>query len=84
MNALLTNKTVKCKKKHRCDWCGEVIEPGEIASYRSGIFEGEFFNGHMHLECYSAMNSSDRDDFEDGGFDPMCQKRGKTMRESHE
>lgn len=40
-------------------------------------------SGHQHLECYAAMMRSDADDFDDGSFMPMEQKRGKTMDESH-
>jgi hypothetical protein len=84
MSIELTNKTVTCRKSHLCEWCGEVIEKGDQAQYRSGVHEGDFFSGHQHIECYEAMTNSDYDDFDYGGFDPMCQKRGKTMGESHE
>lgn len=83
MSIELTNKTVTCRKAHRCEWCGEDIAKGDRAQYRSGVHEGEMYHGHQHPECYSAMMRSEYDDFDDGGFNPMEQKRGKTMYESH-
>lgn len=84
MSVELTNKTVTCRKNHRCEWCGEWIEKGARAQYRSGVHDGEMFSGHQHPECYAAMRSSDASDFDDGcGFMPMEQQRGKTMGESH-
>ena len=78
----LTNKTVKCRKDHQCEWCGEIINAGDTARYRTGRFEDNFFSGYQHPECYTAMGLSDFDEW-DGGFTPMSQMRGKTMDESH-
>lgn len=76
---LLTDKVVKCRKPHRCGWCGEGINPGDPANYRSGKYEGDFFSDYMHPECDIAMfNSDDLDE----GFYPHEQKRGKTLEES--
>lgn len=85
MSVELTNKTIiACRKSHKCEWCGELIEKGACAQYRSGVYDGEMYYGYYHLECYQAMINSDYWDFDDGGFIPMEQKRGKTMAESHE
>jgi len=83
MSIELTNKIVKCRKPHKCEWCGETIDKNENAQYRSGVLEGEMYHGHQHIECYSAMMDSDYDDFDDGAFMPMEQERGKTMSESY-
>lgn len=75
----LTLKTVKTRKAHRCTWCGEQINVGASAQYRTGVWDGDFFSEYYHPECYDAMARSD--DLEE--FDPMDQLRGKTFEESH-
>jgi hypothetical protein len=77
----LTTKEVKCRKSHQCTWCGEIIEAGKTAHYRSGLHEGYFFSEHWHLECWAAMMNSDIG--YDDEFYPMDQQRGKTYDESH-
>lgn len=77
----LTNKDVKCRKVHRCVWCGEQINVGDNAHYRSGIYEGEFFSDYWHPECHEAMMRSDFG--YENEFNPMDQKRGKTYEDSH-
>jgi hypothetical protein len=75
----LKEKTVQCRKPHRCEWCGEKIESGDFAKYRVTIWEGEFMTDYMHPECFDALcNSSDLDE----GFDSYAQERGKTYEES--
>lgn len=81
MNIELTNKIVKCRKKHCCEWCDEIIIIGEKARYRSGVWHGDFFGGHQHLECYTAMCKYD--EWWDGEFTRGNQLRGKTYDESH-
>lgn len=51
----LTVKKPKARKEHACEWCGQAILIGEKYLYRSYIFDGYFKNGHMHLECETAM-----------------------------
>jgi hypothetical protein len=80
MSVDLKNKIVKCRKKHQCEWCDEPIIAGEKARYRVYIHYGEFKAAHQHLECYSAMCSSD-EYFEE--FMPGDQLRGKTYEDSH-
>jgi len=77
----LTSKNVRCRKLHRCNWCGEQINVGDTAHYRSGIYENEFFLEYMHIECWDAMNRSDLG--YENEFNPMDQMRGKTYEESH-
>lgn len=63
------------KKSHKCEWCGQSIPENSRTIKTSGIWEGEFFSGHMHLECAAAMHAADwvRDD----GYDPRAQPRGR-------
>lgn len=37
-----SSKTVRARKQHRCDLCGEVIAPGESYSRGAGVVEGDF------------------------------------------
>jgi hypothetical protein len=77
----LSSKELTCRKEHRCAWCGEQMDKGEKAHYRSGLYEGDFFSEHWHPECWTAMLSSDLG--YDDEFYPMDQQRGKTYDESH-
>jgi hypothetical protein len=78
----LTDKEVITRKTHVCAWCGEDIEPFQSANYRSYVFQGDFTTDYMHPECHDAMNRADY--FDDEGFDPGVNTRGKTERESEE
>lgn len=73
----LKDKEVTTRKRHRCEWCGELIESGERAQYRVYIFEG-FTTGYMHLECREAMDDyPDKRDLADGWMEGDF-KRGST------
>jgi len=81
-----TNKVVTCRKEHRCEWCPDVVEKGTKAHYRAGVFDGDFYSGHLHPECYTAIENSSDEAHEwmrDSGFMPHDQLRGKTYDESH-
>ena len=70
----LSDKEVKTRKWHQCVWCGEGLEAGETAQYRSYIFQGDFTADYLHPECYDAMYLFPGD-LEDG-FDVGAFKRG--------
>jgi len=75
-------RTVKARKRRRCEWCGEWIEVGESCILRKYVFEGSFNNSRQHPECNEAMKRSDlgwEQSFEFGE-----QRRGKTVAESEE
>lgn len=76
---ILTDKQVKCRKLHRCVWCGEMIGIGELAQYRAYKFDGEFMTDYMHPECMEACTESDIDS--DEGFEPFYSKRGQILDE---
>lgn len=47
--------SVKATSRNRkCDWCWEPIKKGEPSCATSGIFEGDFYQGRYHPECYEA------------------------------
>lgn len=51
-------KTVKCRKPHRCEWCPELVEIGEPAHYRAGVYHGDFYHGWCHMVCWMAQQIS--------------------------
>lgn len=67
----------KARKDYSCEWCAEKIIKGEKHFQRTYIFDGDFNNGRMHLECESAMYEIPRDYLEDG-WTPGDYARGKT------
>lgn len=77
-----TNKEVRVRKKHRCSWCGEDINIGDAARYRTGKYQGELFSERKHLECYDAILRSDMGCDDEYYFGD--QLRGKTYQESHD
>ena len=70
----IRQKTIVCRKQHRCAWCGEHIKIAETAIYRAYTFDG-FQWDWMHSECYQAMGETPHDDV-DEGFLPGNYKRG--------
>ncbi|MBA7477130.1 hypothetical protein ES707_12528 [subsurface metagenome] len=73
MNTLL-QKMVKCRKVHRCIWCGEEIEAGETAFFWKYVLDDGVQNEYYHTDCYAAM--VEWDDEKDDGFYPYTFERG--------
>jgi hypothetical protein len=46
----------RARRDYRCEWCGEKIFTGEIHFKFAGVWEGDFQNYRMHLECEKALN----------------------------
>lgn len=67
------NTITKARKEYRCTWCGEIINKGEIHSYRAYKFDG-FQTDRMHLECSEALNNFPYE--EDWTYFPYSYKRG--------
>lgn len=59
-DVVLTHKFVTCRKAHKCNWCGEIIDPQGIASYDTGIFDQTFYSVYMHPECDSRFQDEAR------------------------
>ncbi len=77
MGYMLRTWNPKARKAHRCSWCGEDIEVGEVHSAWVGIYDG-FYQGRMHIECIDAFN---REDPYEGEFEEWSNPRGKTEYE---
>ena len=62
----------KSRKKHRCEYCGAVIEPGSSYSRESGKYEGEIQDYALCLRCRTLLDSNNptwaMDDGELGNF----------------
>ena len=78
MSTTLREATVKARKPHRCAWCHEHIEVGEVHDLWVGIWQGEFGECRMHMECLAAY-SRDKDIDPHDGFEPGEQRRGMTI-----
>lgn len=57
----LTEREVRTRKPHRCEWCGQVIPKGTRCHYRSYIWDGELQWGWSHFECWDAQQESDHE-----------------------
>ena len=60
------------QKDHTCEWCGEKIPKGEKHLYYTGVWENEWQNYRMHLEChdYGCQTETIQD-----GFTPFENER---------
>ncbi len=54
------------RKDYSCEWCSQKIICGEKHFQRTYVFEGDFTNGRMHLECEKAMNKTSPHELSDG------------------
>lgn len=79
----ISNKTVKCRKEHKCVWCGERIDAGELADRCVCSEDSRIYSVHSHQECVDAMNLAIRDEKCDPeNIDWGSQPRGMTEEES--
>lgn len=49
-------KTVKAKKRHKCEHCRGVIKPGTFYIHIAGSYEGDFFSLKSHPYCEEIRN----------------------------
>jgi hypothetical protein len=73
---LIRHGDVKTRKRHRCEWCNEVIDIGSTVPSRTYFWEGAIQTAYMHPECWKAMESADQQDLEEG-WTPGDFERGK-------
>lgn len=55
----LSSRTPVARKRHRCVWCGGVIDIGEVYSHEAAVFEGDFQTTKWHCECLEASKGFD-------------------------
>ena len=53
------NITRKARTPHKCTWCAERINKGEIYCFQKGNYDDHWYETKMHQECWK--------DFCDGG-----------------
>lgn len=58
-------ETHKARKRHRCDWCWQFIEPNSAYSRYRFYNGGDVGTVKMHPECLDAMQEEAT---EEGGF----------------
>ena len=74
---VLLFKTRKAKKRHRCDWCPEFIEPGENYIDERAVYCGDFQHLKFHPECKQACSQIAKQNGGDFDIDIRGYKRGK-------
>jgi len=51
-------RSVKAKKEHLCEWCGEKINKNEVYVRHVGVWNDEFQCYATHSECWNQLNYS--------------------------
>lgn len=59
----------KARKDHRCTYCGEAIQRGEVYSEQTGVWDGKAFRSRFHSECFEDLCDGE------GEFTPYSQDR---------
>jgi hypothetical protein len=58
MTDLYSERTIKAtRKQHYCEQCGRAIEVGSPAHYAFGIYDGDTYSTHTHVECHAAARA---------------------------
>jgi len=55
----LKRKTIKARKKHRCDLCGGFIKKGERYHYESNVYDRDLYEFKAHLHCMGLADDLD-------------------------
>lgn len=64
-NYATPTETHKAQKRHRCDWCWQFVEPGELYNRYRAYSYGGAGTVRMHPECHAAM---EHEAHEEGGW----------------
>lgn len=54
--------TQKARKRHRCTWCWEYVEKGEVYKRYRYFDGGDAGTVKLHLECHEAMLEAAREE----------------------
>ncbi|GBQ88123.1 hypothetical protein GCM10007866_18520 [Gluconobacter albidus] len=63
-----SEKSVTARKRHQCDACLKIIEPGETYLRVAGVCDDGFWNGAYHADCREwevKLNHENTDRFPD-------------------
>jgi hypothetical protein len=52
----------RSQKRRFCEWCGQIIEIGEIYIYEACLYQGDFCTSALHLECRADAEDQMRKD----------------------
>jgi hypothetical protein len=77
----LYDRWVTTAKPHRCDMCNGPVPEGDRAHYASGQWNGEFYSGWQHPECWESFVASDCEEYMCGDF-PVPLRILKVMENS--
>ncbi len=83
----IRESTRTARRKHRCTWCGEPIEPGQSYCDVVGKFDGDFQPSKYHPECDKAVRRSAVEEpwcMANDGFMPFSEHRGKSWHDAPE
>jgi hypothetical protein len=64
----------KASKNHKCTYCAEIINKGELYSFQKGNYDGEWFESKMHHECFDELIEDG-----EGEYMPYSNERPKTV-----
>jgi len=80
---ILTDKDQTARKNHKCIWCGDPINKGELYHLNTVICDlDEFCSGKYHLDCWKA-GCSDPYLMEDG-FEVYSFARGSLLEKQYQ
>jgi hypothetical protein len=58
---LLNEARPKARKQHRCIWCGQPINKGDVYLFQAITWDGSIQNQHWHFECADAQQAEARE-----------------------
>lgn len=61
-------RMVRTRKPHRCIYCWAMIPVEELCSYWVGVYDGKFNSNYGHVECQTAFEDDDCEDFCPGDY----------------
>lgn len=71
----LSSKLVKCRKEHKCWYCGATICKGDFAIYEKGFMDGQPVGIHDCLDCVEDVLR---------GWDDDAQERWEKRAREHD
>lgn len=67
MNRVVSERTVRCRKRHLCQLCLTGIEKGDRARVQTCADGGDIWQHRTHLRCGVMLGAY----WKDAGFDPL-------------